>query len=52
MTSAGFTRLASYLSDEYTVVTYDPRGFRRSTIDPSVPGDHPCRTGVRAGERT
>jgi pimeloyl-ACP methyl ester carboxylesterase len=32
MDSAGFAALASLLVDDYTVVTYDPRGFGRSTI--------------------
>jgi clorobiocin biosynthesis protein CloN7 len=29
----GFTAIAQLLSEDYTVVTYDPRGFARSTID-------------------
>jgi clorobiocin/coumermycin A biosynthesis protein CloN7/CouN7 len=31
MDSAGFARLASALADDYTVVTYDPRGIGNST---------------------
>jgi alpha/beta hydrolase fold len=30
--SAGFAPIASLLADDYTVVTYDPRGFDRSPI--------------------
>lgn len=33
MTGKWFARLGSCLADEYTVVTYDPRGFGASTID-------------------
>ncbi|MGH2758351.1 MAG: alpha/beta fold hydrolase, partial [Actinomycetota bacterium] len=33
-TDAGlFTGFAEYLADRYTVVTYDPRGHSRSTLD-------------------
>ena len=32
MGSSGFAALAPLLLDDYTVVTYDPRGFGRSTI--------------------
>jgi len=33
MGAAGFATLAPLLAEDYTVVTYDPRGFDRSTID-------------------
>ncbi|HEX3794114.1 MAG TPA: alpha/beta hydrolase [Acidimicrobiales bacterium] len=33
MDSGGFALLAPLLAQDYTVVTYDPRGFARSTID-------------------
>lgn len=33
MDSSGFAAVASLLADEYTVITYDPRGISRSTID-------------------
>jgi pimeloyl-ACP methyl ester carboxylesterase len=33
MDSTGFAALAPLLAGEYTVVTYDPRGFSRSPID-------------------
>ncbi|MGA8117488.1 MAG: alpha/beta hydrolase [Actinocatenispora sp.] len=33
MGSRGFTAIAELLADEYTVVTYDPRGILRSTLD-------------------
>lgn len=33
MGSGGFAAIAPLLADDYTVVTYDPRGFFRSTID-------------------
>jgi pimeloyl-ACP methyl ester carboxylesterase len=33
MSASGFTSLASHLASDYTVVTYDPRGFGRSTVD-------------------
>jgi clorobiocin biosynthesis protein CloN7 len=33
MGAAGFAAIAQLLAEEYTVVTYDPRGFARSTID-------------------
>ena len=35
MGASGFDPIASLLADEFTVVTYDPRGFARSTIDDS-----------------
>jgi pimeloyl-ACP methyl ester carboxylesterase len=35
MGAAGFAAIASLLAKDYTVVTYDPRGFDRSTIDDS-----------------
>jgi clorobiocin biosynthesis protein CloN7 len=33
MGASGFARLAPLLAQDHTVVTYDPRGFSRSTID-------------------
>lgn len=33
MDSSGFAAIAPLLADDHTVVTYDPRGFARSTID-------------------
>ncbi len=33
MDSSGFAAIAGLLADDYTVVTYDPRGFGRSPID-------------------
>ncbi len=33
MGAAGFAAIASLLAEDHTVVTYDPRGFDRSTID-------------------
>jgi len=33
MGASGFAAIAGLLADEFTVVTYDPRGFARSTID-------------------
>src|SRR5262245_20844275 len=33
MDSSGFAAIAPLLAHDYTVVTYDPRGFARSTID-------------------
>ena len=33
MGAAGFASIAPLLAEDYTVVTYDPRGFARSTID-------------------
>jgi clorobiocin biosynthesis protein CloN7 len=35
MGASGFATIAPLLTGEYTVVTYDPRGFGRSTIDDS-----------------
>lgn len=32
MGASGFTAIAPLLAEQYTVVTYDPRGFARSTI--------------------
>jgi pimeloyl-ACP methyl ester carboxylesterase len=33
MDASGFVAITPTLADDYTVVTYDPRGFGRSTID-------------------
>jgi clorobiocin biosynthesis protein CloN7 len=33
MGASGFVAIAPLLAEDYTVVTYDPRGFARSTID-------------------
>jgi clorobiocin/coumermycin A biosynthesis protein CloN7/CouN7 len=33
MGASGFAAIAPLLAEDYTVVTYDPRGFERSTID-------------------
>jgi clorobiocin biosynthesis protein CloN7 len=33
MGTSGFAAIAQLLADDYTVVSYDPRGFARSTID-------------------
>ncbi len=33
MTGTGFEHLAGHLADHFTVVTYDPRGFGRSTVE-------------------
>jgi clorobiocin biosynthesis protein CloN7 len=33
MGGSGFAAIAPLLADDYTVVTYDPRGFARSTIE-------------------
>jgi clorobiocin biosynthesis protein CloN7 len=33
MDAAGFSAIARLLAEDFTVVTYDPRGFARSTID-------------------
>ena len=33
MGASGFAAIGRLLAEEYTVVTYDPRGFARSTID-------------------
>jgi clorobiocin biosynthesis protein CloN7 len=35
MGASGFAAIAPLLADNYTVVTYDPRGFARSTIEDS-----------------
>lgn len=35
MTGSGFAALASRLAADFTVVTYDPRGFGRSTVEDS-----------------
>lgn len=35
MDTSGFATVASLLAGDFTVVTYDPRGFARSTIDDS-----------------
>jgi clorobiocin biosynthesis protein CloN7 len=33
MDSSGFATIAAMLADDYTVITYDPRGFGRSLLD-------------------
>ncbi|MGD0441357.1 MAG: alpha/beta hydrolase [Acidimicrobiales bacterium] len=33
MDASGFAGIAQLLAEDYTVVTYDPRGFARSTVD-------------------
>ena len=33
MDTSGFAGIAQLLAEDYTVVTYDPRGFARSTVD-------------------
>src|ERR1700675_2408244 len=33
MGASGFAAVGQLLAEDYTVVTYDPRGFARSTID-------------------
>ncbi len=38
---SGFAAIAPLLADDYTVVTYDPRGFARSTIDDSAQDGEP-----------
>ena len=39
--SAGFASIAPLLASDYTVVSYDPRGISRSTIDDSSQDAHP-----------
>ena len=40
MGASGFAALAPFLADDFTVVTYDPRGFFQSSIeDPDQDGD-------------
>lgn len=41
MDSQGFASLAPFLSDDYTLVTYDPRGISRSTRDDPTQDDTP-----------
>lgn len=39
MDGTGFTAIAPLLADHYTVVTYDPRGISRSSLDGPPQGD-------------
>jgi pimeloyl-ACP methyl ester carboxylesterase len=58
MDSSGFAAVAALLADDYTVVTYDPRGFGRSLIDdrdqdaePDMLADDVCRVLDTVGDR-
>jgi pimeloyl-ACP methyl ester carboxylesterase len=49
MASAEFAPLAAALASDYTVVTYDPRGYAASTVDDP---DAPCTVEQRADDVT